>query len=172
MLLISSEEYKVKKISKSIFLSSLVGLTLGFYPNLAIQHANAQTTKSCSPSRLNSSYRKIGELPILEAKTNGASYSSTAYSAGNNRFAYLVLDSAKKTAARVDLTYSVDKKGRNIANIRVCGDVQNSSELPLLKFNFLRGKSIGVYTLGTQNLTYVVPRASHTTTIQTVIDAT
>jgi uncharacterized alpha/beta hydrolase family protein len=161
----------VKKISKSVFLSSLVGLTLGFYPNLAIQSVNAQTTKSCSATSLNSTYRKLGELPILEAKTNGTSYSSTAYSAPNNRFAYLVLDSAKKTVARVDLSYSTDKKGRNVASIKVCGDVQKSSELPLIKFNFLSGKSIGVYTFGTQNLTYIVPKPAHTTTVQTVIDA-
>ncbi|AFZ01053.1 hypothetical protein [Calothrix sp. PCC 6303] len=162
----------MKKISKSVFLSSLIGLTLSSYPNLAIQSVNAQTTKACSVTSLNSAYRKLGGLPILEAKTNGANYSSTAYSAANNRFAYLVLDSTKKTVARVDLSYSTDKKGRNIASVKVCGDVQKSSELPLIKFNFLNGKSIGIYTFGTQNLTYIVPKPAHTTTIQTVIDAT
>jgi hypothetical protein len=163
----------VKKINQSVFVSSLCGLSLalGFYPNMTIQGVNAQATKVCSPTSLNSTYRKLGELPILEAKTNGATYSSTAYGAPNNRFAYLVLDSAKKTVARVDLSYSTDKKGRNVASVRVCGDVQQSSELPLLKFNFLNGKSIGVYTFGSQNLTYIVTRPAHTTTIQTVVDA-
>jgi hypothetical protein len=162
----------VQKISKSVFFSSLVGLTLGFSANLEIQSADAQTTKACSIASLNSGYRKLGEVPILEKKTNGVNYSSTAYSAGNKRFAYLVLDSAKKNVARVDLSYSIDKKGRNVANIKVCGNVQNSSDFPVIKFNFLGGKSIAISALGTQNLTYVAPKAAHTTTVQTVVDAT
>ncbi|AKG24940.1 hypothetical protein [Calothrix sp. 336/3] len=162
----------MKKITKSVFVSSLVGLTLGFFPSLIIQSANAQSTKSCSIASLNSTYRKLGELPILEARTSGASYTSTAYSAGNKRFVYMVFDSAKKPVARVDLVYSTNTKGRNVANIKVCGDVQQSSERPLIKFNFVNGKSMGVYTLGTQNLTQVVPKLAHTTTIQTVFDAT
>ncbi|PAX45740.1 hypothetical protein [Brunnivagina elsteri] len=162
----------MKKISKFVSLSSLVGLTLGFSPNLAIQSANAQTTKSCSAASLNSAYRKLGELPIVEVKTNGAAYSSTAYSGGNKRFAYIVLDSTKKTVARVDLSYSINQKGRNIASIKVCGDVQKSSEFPAVKFNFSGGKLINVSVIGTQNLTYVVPKPAHTTTILTVIDAT
>ncbi|RUT05170.1 hypothetical protein DSM106972_039910 [Dulcicalothrix desertica PCC 7102] len=162
----------MKKNSKSVLLFSLVSLTLSFTQNFEIQSANAQTTKVCRVPALSSGYRKLGEVPIIERKTNGAKYSSTAYSAGNRRFTYLVIESEKQNiVGRVDLNYSTDRRGRNVANIKVCGNVQQTSDFPGLKFNFLDGKSVSVSVLGTQSVTHVIPKPAHTTSVLTVIDA-
>lgn len=163
----------MNKAAKSVLCAGLIGMTLGFLPNFTnMPSAIAQKTKICRVSGLSSAYKKLGAIPIIEAATNGASYSATAYKAGNNSFAYMVLDRSQTIVARVDLTYSVDRRGRNIANIKVCGNVQSASEFPGLQFSFTGGKRVNVSALGTQSFTHVVPRRLHSTAILTVIDAT
>ena len=73
----------------------------------------------------------------------------------------ILFQARKKMVVCVELSYSIDKKGRNVANIKVCGNIQKSSDFPVVKFNFLGGKSMRISALGTQNLTYVAPKPAH-----------
>jgi hypothetical protein len=143
-------------------------ILLGFAMTLIPSGSNAQiNSRDCQPIGLGRDMVYLSSIPMLDQNTS-TTFTADGYTNKKGKFSYLIANSRTASiVSRVDLTYNNNKT----LSINVCGRTLQSNEYPLMYFNLVNYKNIGITGLGVQRYNISVPRPAHTTTIQTVVNA-